>query len=235
MTDILGYVAYDALDDGLAQRYFIQSLRLARAAGDDALAAHIFGDMARHATHIGDLREALALTRAGQHAARSGGSDADLSRNACLEAAVLAQLGHARESGAAMATAECALASVDHAAAPAWVRYFTVDQMHGESAHVASAGDRFAEVLLFAATPMSGGTQARRKALLGTAVARAHLGSGELDAARSAASSVLDLSVGMKSRRVAREVRVLCDAVAAQLPTGAAAELRERGRAVLAA
>ncbi len=65
-----GYAAYDGLDDGMAQRYFIQSLRLARASGDDALAAHIFGDMARHAIHIGDLREALALARAGQHAAR---------------------------------------------------------------------------------------------------------------------------------------------------------------------
>ena len=235
MTDILGYAAYDALEDGLAQRYFIQSLRLARAGGDDALAAHIFGDMARHASHIGDLREALALTRAGQHAARAGGSDADLSRNACLEAAVLARLGLARESAVAMSAAEHALARVDHAEAPAWVRYFTHEQMHGEFAHVAAAGERFAEVLLFAATPMSGGTQARRKALLGTAVGRAHLGSGAIDEASSVAASVLDLSVGMKSRRVAREVRTLCDAVAGHLGAPAASELRQRSRAVLAA
>jgi hypothetical protein len=235
LTDILGYAAYDGLDDGLAQRYLIQALRLARAAGDDALASHIFGDMARHATHIGDLREALALARAGQLAARAGGSDADLSRNACLEAAVLARLGLARDSAAAMSTAERALTTVDHSAAPAWVRYFTVEQMHGEFAHVASAGERYAEVLLFAATPMSAGTQERRKALLGTAVGRAYLGSGDVDSAHSAATSVLDLTDGMSSRRVAREVRTLCDSVAGRLPQHAAADLRRRSREVLAA
>ena len=107
--------------------------------------------------------------------------------------------------------------------------------MHGEFAHVASAGERFAEVLLFAATPMAGGTQARRKALLGTAVGRAHLGSGAVDEATAVAAAVLDLSVGMKSRRVAREVRTLCDAVAGHLTAPAASDLRRRSRAVLAA
>jgi hypothetical protein len=226
LTDILGYAAYDGLDDGLAQRYFIQSLRLARAAGDDALAAHIFGDMARHATHIGDLREALALTRAGQHAARSGGSPADQARNASMEAHVLALLGSPRESANAMSTAERTVSTVDYANTPAWVTYFTPEQMHGEFAHVAAAAGRHAEVLRFAAAPMAAsGKLQRRTALLATAVARAHLGTGALDEAASVASKVLDLSRGLSSRRVEREVRTLCDAVATLLPPERAAAL----------
>jgi hypothetical protein len=229
LTDILGYAAYDGLDDGLAQRYFIQSLRLARASGDDALAAHIFGDMARHAIHVGDLREALALTRAGQHAARSGGSPADQARNACLEAKVLAMLDMHRESANAMSTAERSLSTVDLASTPAWVRYFTVEEMHDEFAHVSAAAGRHADVLTFAVVPMSGGSKLeRRTALLATAVARAHLGLGAIEEASAVTSTVLDLSRGMSSRRVAREVRTLCDAVATLLPAPAAADLVQR-------
>ncbi|HEY1488849.1 MAG TPA: hypothetical protein VGF84_22260 [Micromonosporaceae bacterium] len=229
LTDILGYAAYDGLEDGLAQRYFIQSLRLARAAGDDALAAHIFGDMARHATHIGDLREALALARAGQQAARAGGSPADRARNASLESRVLAMLDLPRESAAAMATAERTLSTVDYEDAPAWVRYFTTEQMHSEFAHIAAASGRHTEVLRFAAVPMTAhGKLQRRTALLATAVARAHLGVGALDEATSTASTVLDLSEGLASRRVAREVRTLCDAVATLLPPSSGNRLRRR-------
>jgi hypothetical protein len=235
LTDILGYAAYDALEDGLAQRYFIQALRLARAAGDDALAAHIFGDMARHATHIGDLREALALARAGQHAARSGGSPADEARTASLESRVLAMLDSSRQSAIAMNTAERTLSGVDVDDAPAWVRYFTPEQLDSEFAHVAAAFGRHAEVLRFAAVPMAAGKLQRRTALLATAVARAHLGRGSLDEAASTASTVLDLSQGLASRRVAREVSTLCEAVATLMPPAAGAQLRQRALARAAA
>jgi hypothetical protein len=228
LTDILGYAAYDALEDGLAQRYFIQALRLARAAGDDALAAHIFGDMARHATHIGDLREALALSRAGQRAARSGGSPADEARTASLESRVLAMLAEPRSSATAMTVAERRLSGVDMADAAAWVRYFTPEQLDGEFAHVAAASGRHDEVLRFAAAPMAEGKLQRRTALLATAVARAHLGTGSLEEAASVASTVLDLSQGLASRRVAREVSTLCEAVATLLPPAEGLRLRRR-------
>jgi hypothetical protein len=62
---------------------------------------------------------------------------------------------------------------------------------------------------------MAGGRKLERcTALLATAVTRAHLGAGALDEASAVASTVLDISRGMSSRRVAREVRTLCDAVA---------------------
>ncbi len=145
----------------------------------------------------------------------------------------MALLGMARESADAMVTAERFLSTVDYGAAPAWVRYFTPAQMHGEFAHVAAAGGRHVDTLRFAVMPMSAtGKSERRTALLATAVARAHLGVGALDEAASVASNVLDLSRGLASRRVAREVRTLCDAVATLLPTADGADLARRGRSI---
>jgi len=46
LCDLCGYMSFDSGRQGLAQRYFIQALRLAQASGDRALGAHILTDMA---------------------------------------------------------------------------------------------------------------------------------------------------------------------------------------------
>ncbi|HEV7899249.1 MAG TPA: helix-turn-helix transcriptional regulator, partial [Planosporangium sp.] len=74
LTDIAAYSAYDAHEQGMAQRYYIQALRMARAANSESLGAHILGDMTRQAYYIGDFNEAVALARAGQQAAIRAGS-----------------------------------------------------------------------------------------------------------------------------------------------------------------
>lgn len=235
LTDILGYTAYDGLDHGVAQRYFIQALRLARAADDDSLAAHIFGDMARHTLYVGDVREALALARAGQRAARSGGSPGDEARAACLEAHAHARLGDEVGVARAMHAAEQALA-LPHPDTRAWIGYFTAEQLQAEFAHVADLAGRPADALEFAALAQGAGDALeRRTASLAITVGRAHLALGNLDHAQASAAHVLDLTAPMASRRIAEDVRRLCEAIAGKLDPASAADLVHRSRTTLGA
>src|SRR5690606_5336252 len=74
MTKLAGWAAYDLEEHGLAQRYLIQALRMARAAGDAGLGAEILSAMSHQATYVGRPGDAVDLARAAQIAARSAGS-----------------------------------------------------------------------------------------------------------------------------------------------------------------
>jgi hypothetical protein len=69
LTKLAGWMAHDLDRHGLGQRYLIQSLRLAQAAGDEALGAEILNGMSHHATYLGhgaagvDLASARCDTR----------------------------------------------------------------------------------------------------------------------------------------------------------------------------
>lgn len=73
LTKLAGWAAYDLEEHGLAQRYLIQSLRMARAAEDAALSAEILAAMSHQATYVGRPGDAVDLARAAQIAARSAG------------------------------------------------------------------------------------------------------------------------------------------------------------------
>lgn len=63
-TLLCAWMSYDSAAHGLAQRYFIQALRMAEAAGDGLLGASILDAMSHQATFLGRFREAANLARA---------------------------------------------------------------------------------------------------------------------------------------------------------------------------
>src|SRR5690606_2123505 len=63
LTRLAGWTSYDIAAHGLAQRYFVQALRLAQAAGDRAYGAYILVTMSRQAVYLGHGREAVQLAR----------------------------------------------------------------------------------------------------------------------------------------------------------------------------
>ena len=60
---------------GLAQRYFVQALRLAQAAGDRGYGSYVLVTMSRQAVYLGHGREAVQLARVAQRV-RAGGMTA---------------------------------------------------------------------------------------------------------------------------------------------------------------
>ena len=75
LTQLVGWMSYDEGMNGLAQRYFIQALNLARAAGDEPLGAEVLAAMSHQASHVGEGSCAVDL-------ARAAGQDGDGDRRA---------------------------------------------------------------------------------------------------------------------------------------------------------
>lgn len=73
---LVGWMAYDDGQHGLAQRYLIQSLRLAQASGNSILGAHVLAGMSDQANLLGHHREALMLARTGRRGIALGDSPA---------------------------------------------------------------------------------------------------------------------------------------------------------------
>ena len=63
-TQLAGWASYDVGMNGLAQRYMVQALRLAAAAGDRALGAEILAAMSHQAAYMRASVEAVDLARA---------------------------------------------------------------------------------------------------------------------------------------------------------------------------
>lgn len=61
---LAGWMSYDACHHGLAQRYFLQALRLAQDGDDRRLAGSILSAMNHQATFTGNFTEAATLARA---------------------------------------------------------------------------------------------------------------------------------------------------------------------------
>jgi hypothetical protein len=133
LTKLAGWMAYDDERHGLAQRYLIQALRLAKTADDQALSAEILAAMSHQATYVGRPSDAVDLARAAQVAARGAGLGTLESECHVVEAH-----GHAARSEAAacaksLLAAESAF-SVD-GEPPAWLEYFDEAYLAAKIAH----------------------------------------------------------------------------------------------------
>ncbi|MYV38396.1 regulator, partial [Streptomyces sp. SID1328] len=72
LTRLAGWTSYDIAAHGLAQRYFVQALRLAQAAGDRAYGSYVLVTMSRQAVYLGHGREAVQLARVAQQGIGTG-------------------------------------------------------------------------------------------------------------------------------------------------------------------
>jgi hypothetical protein len=84
---LAGWMAFDAADHGLAQRYFVTALRAAHQVNDMPLCAHILADLSFQAASRGHPADAVALGEAARRA-----SDA---APVAVRASVLSRLGYA--------------------------------------------------------------------------------------------------------------------------------------------
>ncbi|KPC91176.1 regulator, partial [Streptomyces sp. NRRL F-6602] len=66
LTRLAGWTSYDIGAHGLAQRYFVQALRLSQAAGDRAYGSYVLITMSRQAVYLHHGREAVQLARVAQ-------------------------------------------------------------------------------------------------------------------------------------------------------------------------
>jgi hypothetical protein len=135
LTRLAGWMAYDMEQHGLAQRYLIQALRLARGADDHTLGGEILAGMAHQAIYMGQPAHALDLARAAQLAARRAGVQTLLASAHVLEAHAHAGLGDAKSCGASLHQAELAFEARKPTEEPKWLSYFDEAYLAAKFAH----------------------------------------------------------------------------------------------------
>ncbi|MEU7584525.1 transcriptional regulator [Streptomyces sp. NPDC041068] len=140
LTELAGYMAVDTGQPGLAQRYYIQALRLAQAAGDRGYGGYVLAASMSHlAAQLGNPREIAQLARAAQEGTRGRVTPRAEAMFYAAEARGHALLGDAR---ATQVVAGRAVEAMDRASGdagsgddPVWIRHFDHAYLADEMAH----------------------------------------------------------------------------------------------------
>lgn len=202
ITEQCGYMYYDSGAHGAAQRYFVQALRLAKAAGDRALSAHVMSNMSVQACFLGRAADAVQLARAAQTAAGTNAPAALMGRLADTEARGHALLGDERGSRHALARSADHLERIGTGpTTPDWLTSYTPAHHAGSRMHVLRDLGRLDEAARQAESSTDTGSTGVR-ALHSILFASVLLRRGEADHACSIATRVLDTSHGVASKRL---------------------------------
>ncbi|MGH3694602.1 MAG: hypothetical protein ACRDRX_11565 [Pseudonocardiaceae bacterium] len=203
-VSLLGQMALDDGRQALAQRYLVQGLRLAQAAGDARLGAFSLVGLSDQACMLGHPREALQLATAGRHGLSRAYSSACAASLWALQARAHAAVGESRETTHAIAQSEAAFERIERDNEPEWTRFIDTASLAGDWA--IAFGDiarpvestRFARLSVVEARSQN---RARRGALSQAALARAALTPGrvDLETAVHKAHRALDLALTVTS------------------------------------
>lgn len=210
LTRLAGWTSYDIAAHGLAQRYFVQALRLAQAAGDRAYGSYVLITMSRQAVYLGHGREAVQLARVAQQGIGSSAPPVVQALLHAVEARGHGVLGEARPCTASLARAERALeAARSGSEVPHWARYFDEAQLADEFGHCHRdlqqyrAAAQHAERSLQLRAP----AYARSRLFCRVVLASARLGLGELDQACALGAEAAQQAAEMRSVRATEYVR----------------------------
>ncbi|MEU8571532.1 regulator [Streptomyces pathocidini] len=210
LTRLAGWTSYDIAAHGLAQRYFVQALRLAQAAGDRAYGSYVLVTMGRQAVYLGHGREAVQLARVAQQGVGSGAPPVVQALMHAVEARGHGVLGEVRACTASLARAERALeAARPGDEVPYWARYFDEAQLADEFGHCHRdlqqyrAAAQHAERSLQLRAP----GYARSRLFCRVVLASARLGLGELDQACALGAEAAAQAAEMRSTRAVEYVR----------------------------
>ncbi|GHE58290.1 hypothetical protein GCM10018785_29360 [Streptomyces longispororuber] len=211
-TYLLGWMAYDSGEQGAAQRYLIQSLRLAEESKNTALGAHVLAGMADQATLLGNPEEGRSLAQAGRAGLGKKASPACLADLWALEARALAKLGAKAEAAHAVVQSEAAFERVRVEEEQEWATFIDPAYLHGEHANTFRDLGMPKEAKLHARKSIAHAREqerARRGAMSHAALAASHLQRDNLEAAYSAGLRTLKLSKQVKSSRCVEAVQDL--------------------------
>ncbi|SRR6266568_743042 len=119
---LAGWKSFDSSEHGLAERYFVQSVRLANEADDRALASFTLRAMAHQAVDLGHGHQALALADSALSWSRGRATPAATALFITLTARGYAATGDPQRTTTAIKNAESLLSSADPGTEPVWIQ-----------------------------------------------------------------------------------------------------------------
>ncbi|MEV8564329.1 regulator [Streptomyces sp. NPDC051322] len=210
LTRLAGWTSYDIAAHGLAQRYFVQALRLSQAAGDRAYGSYVLVTMSRQAVYLGHGREAVQLARVAQQGVGSSAPHVVQALLHAVEARGHGVLGEARACTASMLRAEKAMeAARPGDEVPHWARFFDEAQLADEFAHSHCDLQQYRPAAQYAerALQLRAPGFARSRLFCRVVLATARLGLGELDQACALGAEAAQQAGEMRSARAVEYVR----------------------------
>ncbi|MFD8898081.1 hypothetical protein [Streptomyces ardesiacus] len=199
-TLLAGWMSYDACHHGLAQRYFLQALRLAQDANDRRLAGSILSAMSHQATFLGRYTQAATLARAALMGISPVATPTLRAQFHAMEARALARTGDVAACEAALSAATKALESRNNEDEPEWISYFDDAELAAEAAHCFRDVNSARRAVVHAENAMSG-SHVRSDFFATMVLADAHLRAGDVEEACRVALDALDLGEQLKSAR----------------------------------
>ncbi|WP_233223246.1 XRE family transcriptional regulator [Amycolatopsis sp. CA-128772] len=198
------WMSYDAGIHGLAQRYFIQALRISESANDRLLGASVLDAMSHQANFLGRYKEAANLARTARMGTTLSGSPSAAAHFYAMEARALARLGDSAGCDRAMAAAVKEFERRDPENDPAdWFSYFNEAELAAELGHCNRDLGRPSDGVTYA-TQSLGPTASGyvRSDFFATMVlADSHLDGGDVAQACDVALKAIEIGESLKSAR----------------------------------
>ncbi|WP_137994385.1 MFS transporter [Streptomyces vilmorinianum] len=238
LTRLAGWMAFDTGQQEAAQRYYIQALRLARAAADVPLGGYVLASMSLQATYRGFADEGVDLAQAALERNRGLATARTMSFFRLVEARAHAKANDGTAAAAALKAAEGWLErSRDGDPDPTWLGFYSYDRFCADAAECYRDLKAPRQVRRFTEQALSRPTEefVRSHGLRLVVSAVAELESGNLDAACAAGTRAVEVAGRISSARTTEYVRDLLHRLEPYGDEPRVMELRERARPLLVA
>ncbi|WP_405789556.1 sporulation protein [Streptomyces sp. NBC_00029] len=238
LTRLAGWMAFDTGQQEAAQRYYIQALRLARAAADVPLGGYVLASMSLQATYRDFPDEGVDLAQAAVERNRGLATARTMSFFRLVEARAHAKASDPVAAGAALRAAEGWLErSREGDPDPTWLGFYSYDRFAADAAECYRDLKLPRQVRRFTEQALSRPTEeyVRSHGLRLVVSAVAELESGNLDAACAAGTRAVEVAGRISSARTTEYVRDLLHRLEPYGDEPRVAELRERARPLLVA
>jgi hypothetical protein len=226
-TLLSAWMSYDAGIHGLAQRYFLQALRLAQAADDVLLAANVLDAMSHQASFLRKPREAANMARAARFGTQGRSTPGLTAHFYSMEARALAVTGDEIGASHALSEAVRVFERRQSGSEPEWITYFDDAELSAEFSHCFRDLGRTADAIRYARQAMSGASR-RSQFFVTMVLANAHAGpGGDLNEACSVAKDALSIASQLKSARSIAYLREFREHVESRKDAAPVRELAE--------
>ncbi|MFF3318453.1 transcriptional regulator [Streptomyces sp. NPDC003035] len=209
LVAVAGICAYDSDAHGLAQRYFHQALRLAKASGDRGLGAYVIALLVNQSLFMGQYRQAVAFAEAALRAAGRQITPALAADLSAMQAKAYAHLGDGRAALTCIRRAEAEAERISPGHEPAETGYVQPGLVNVQVAEaLLSLGDLPAareHARAAVETPAHDRGRVHRLAML----CQIELRQGEADEAARTAVEMTERARGMESQRLRDRLRLV--------------------------
>ncbi|MFD9517875.1 sporulation protein [Streptomyces sp. NPDC059979] len=204
LSRVVGWAAFDVGHHEVAQRHFVQALRLARAAGDVETGCYVLTTMALQTFLRGYPEQAADMAEGAYERARGHAAPRVLAFAKLAEARAHGRAHNAQAAGAALAQSERLLDSIRPGAHdPERLSYFTPARLATDAIeiHRDLAQPKAALRWNKLAEPMPAGQFTRATGIRLAVLASSHLQNGDLDRGLSAGTQALKVLRSVNSTR----------------------------------